>query len=355
MRTRSILFALTVLVLATQTNAQVIREYQVSRTSDMMIIDGKLSESSWINAPLTDPFIVYWDGSEARLNTQSKFLWDDNFLYIGFICEDPDVWGTFENRDDLLWNGEVVEILCDPNGDELNYFEVQVNPLETILDLLLNKPYFQGGRADLGWNLEKIQAAVWVDGTLNDLSDVDVKWECEVALPFDELAFMGPELNFPPLDGDQWRILVTRYDYERTGTERVEVTSWNQTDDRGFHVPTKFGRIIFSDELNVSVDQESFSYRKIESVDLRQNYPNPFNPSTYISFNLDRKNHIRLDVFDINGRLIRHLLNAEFNEGQYSVTWDGMNEKNNPVASGIYMLRLKTDESVQTKKMILAR
>jgi hypothetical protein len=165
------------------------------------------------------------------------------------------VWATLKNRDDHLWNGEVVEMICDPDGDGLNYFEVQVNPLGTLLDLTLTKAYSAGGQANMAWTLN-FTASVWVDGTLNDSSDVDTKWCCEVALPFKELAFMAPSLHFPPKDGEAWRILLTRYDYERKGSKIVELSAWNQTNSSSFHVPEKFGRIIFSANPIVSVERQ---------------------------------------------------------------------------------------------------
>lgn len=330
--------------------AQEIREYVVKKTTSRSNIDGQLTEPDWEAAALTEKFIIYWDGSVTNLTTQAKLLWDDQFLYIGFICEDPDVWATFDHRDDLLWNEEVIEILCDPDGDGINYFEVQVNPLGTILDLLLNKPYFQGGRADLTWNLDSLKAAVWIDGTVNNLNDTDQKWVCEVALPFKELAFMAPLLNFPPKDGDQWRILLTRYDYERTADQTVEVSSWNQTDSRGFHVPAKFGRIIFSDEYIVSVHSYDNQLYKPTRLDVIKNFPNPFNQSTKIHFTLSEPGFVNIKILNLRGRIIETIRYDNLPEGQHEITWDS---KGCP--SGIYFCRIETKAYNKTSKLVLEK
>lgn len=350
---RNLFLVLQVLLACLPVFPQTIREYTVNRASATLQIDGQLTESDWIAAPRTERFVWYTDGAATRLNTQAKMLWDEAYLYIGFICEDPDVWGTFKNRDDHLWNGEVVEILCDPDGDGLNYFEVQVNPLGTLLDLLLNRAYSVGGKANLTWNLDSLRADVWVDGTLNNLSDVDSQWTCEIRLPFSELAFMAPTQHFPPQPRDQWRILVTRYDYERTGAKVVEISSWNQTDSRGFHVPEKFGRITFSGETGASVPDVPTDTP--EHFRLRQNYPNPFNPATTIPFEIAQPAHVSLKIFDLAGREIVTLLDAELAAGSYHAVWHGKDGFQNPVAAGIYFLRMGVGGRVETKKMVFVR
>jgi hypothetical protein len=333
---------------------QTIREYTVQRALSPPVIDGKLTEPDWQAAAFTEKFVKYQDGSATQLDTEAKFLWDDDYLYIGFVCQDPDVWATMTNRDDLLWNGEVVEILCDPDGDGKDYIEIQVNPLGTMLDLFLEKPYSVGGQADIGWNLNGLKAQVWVDGTLNDQIHKDTQWTCEVALPFKELAFTAPSMNFPPKNGDSWRILVTRYDYERTGDMTVEISSWNQTDSRGFHVPEKFGRILFSQSV-VDVQEREAGKTVPADFGMIQNYPNPFNPATTIMFNVSEPSHITLRIFDILGKEILTLMDDSLNPGKYQIVWDSIDESGQAVTSGVYFVYLQSNSSIATRKILLAR
>jgi len=355
MRTQLSLILLLISIILNHLNAQEIREYVVKRTTGLIEIDGQFTEPDWEAAAFTERFVIYWDGSSTNLSTQAKLLWDDDFIYIGFKCEDPDVWATFENRDDLLWNEEVIEILCDPDGDGLNYFEVQVNPLETILDLFLDKAYYAGGRADLSWDLDSIKTAVWVDGTINNLDDNDIEWLCEVALPFQELASLAPSLNFPPNDSDQWRILLTRYDYQRTGDKIVEISSWNQTDSRGFHVPEKFGRIIFSTESVVSTRSNSRNTLQPNDIFLITNYPNPFNSSTVVEFNVPLSSHIVIKIYNITGNEVITLFDKTVPPGTHQAMWNGKNEYGNELASGIYFVRIQSDYFNKTSKIILTR
>jgi len=352
---RSLMILIMLLLIQNNLHAQAIREYEVKRSESVLEIDGRLDEASWQVAALTERFVHHQDGSATILSTQAKFLWDDENLYIGFICEDPDVWATLENRDDHLWNGEVVEILCDPDGDGLNYFEVQVNPLETILDLTLDKPYSEGGRADLNWNLNGVKAQVWVDGTLNNLDSVDIQWQCEVALPFSELAFMGPALHFPPIDGEEWRILVTRYDYDRVGDEFVEVSAWNQTNSTSFHVPERFGRIIFSEEYVVSKIEEKIETIRPANLNISKVYPNPFNPDARIIFNVPKTSNIEIIIYDILGRKINTLADKDYSPGQYTISWNGKDVSGKSMSSGIYFAIIYSTYGTDQKKLILVR
>lgn len=85
-------------------------------------------------------------------------------------------------------------------------------------------------------------------------------------------------------------------------------------------------------------------------VRLYQNYPNPFNPSTTIKFSLHEPGHVSLKVYDVMGRLVADLIDGKKGSGEYSVVFDG-----GGVTSGVYFYRLKTDRSVETRKMLLVK
>ncbi|MCE5250031.1 carbohydrate-binding family 9-like protein [bacterium] len=238
-----------IIVAAGMSYAQSIKEYTVKRAASPLQIDGKLTEPDWNTAPLTDRFVVYFDGSPTEFPTQAKMLWDDEYLYIAFIMTDKDVWGemtSWSPGDPCLCQEEVAEVFIDPDGDGLNYIETEINPLKTVMDLVLSKEFAKKGKANLEWKFEGIKVGVWVDGTLNDMSDTDTKWVCELAFPFKTMAFSAPSMNFPPKNGDTWRLNLYRYEYVRTGEKKNELSAWNMTDKkRGFHAPDRFGKVIF--------------------------------------------------------------------------------------------------------------
>ncbi len=96
---------------------------------------------------------------------------------------------------------------------------------------------------------------------------------------------------------------------------------------------------------------------------LEQNYPNPFNPITAIAFYLPHVSRITLHVYDIAGHRVRTLVSGSMSPGRHRVIWDGTDDSGRTVASGVYLYRLKVDNSsagsgrgfVQTRKMVLIR
>ena len=88
---------------------------------------------------------------------------------------------------------------------------------------------------------------------------------------------------------------------------------------------------------------------------LQQNYPNPFNPVTSINYQLANDAYVTLTVYDIMGQKIRTIINEDQSAGFRSVVWDGKDNYNNSVSSGVYLYRLHAGNYIQTRKMILMR
>ena len=92
---------------------------------------------------------------------------------------------------------------------------------------------------------------------------------------------------------------------------------------------------------------------------LGQNYPNPFNPSTTIAFDIpeDRTSgvQVELKVFNVRGQVIRNLVNDTKQPGRYVIQWNGENDNNEKVASGVYFYRVKAGDYVATRKMVLLK
>ncbi len=85
------------------------------------------------------------------------------------------------------------------------------------------------------------------------------------------------------------------------------------------------------------------------------NYPNPFNPETTISFNNPESGKVSLSIYNIKGQLVKTLIDEETPAGTHSLVWNGKDERGKNVASGIYFTKIKTDNSIQTKKMLLMK
>ncbi len=88
---------------------------------------------------------------------------------------------------------------------------------------------------------------------------------------------------------------------------------------------------------------------------LQQNYPNPFNPTTEISYELPQAGFVQLSIFNLLGQKISTLVNERQTAGSYHVNWNGLDEQGKQVPTGLYIYRLKSDNRVQVKKMVLTR
>ena len=85
------------------------------------------------------------------------------------------------------------------------------------------------------------------------------------------------------------------------------------------------------------------------------NHPNPFNPSTSIEFKLPTEGKLTLKIFDVLGREIVTLIDAQKQSGSYTIDWDGRNSFGNQVASGVYFYRIQFENQIINKKMLLVR
>jgi hypothetical protein len=92
-----------------------------------------------------------------------------------------------------------------------------------------------------------------------------------------------------------------------------------------------------------------------EEMGLRQNYPNPFNPSTTIAFSLNSTTDVNLLIYNIQGKIVKHLVSGNYPAGIYNVEWDGRNENGTKISSGIYFYRLQAGSYIKMKKMIFAK
>lgn len=92
-----------------------------------------------------------------------------------------------------------------------------------------------------------------------------------------------------------------------------------------------------------------------ETVVLEQNAPNPFNPSTTIRYDLSRHARVTLAVYDVRGKRVRTLVDADEAPGQHQVDWDAHDSAGRRVASGVYFYRLHAGGEVQTRRMVLLK
>jgi hypothetical protein len=191
------------------------RGYVCHRLDEPITIDGALDDRGWRKVPWTEDFVDI-EGDirpRPRFRTRAKMAWDDGFFYIAAELDEPDVWATLTKHDAVIFHDNDVEVFIDPDGDNHEYYEFEINALNTGWDLLLRKPYRDGGPAENSWEIPGLQTAVAVAGTINQPGDRDRGWTVEIAFPWNVLAEFAHRPS-PPRDGDTWRVNFSRVEWE---------------------------------------------------------------------------------------------------------------------------------------------
>jgi hypothetical protein len=188
------------------------RGYVAYRTGVPLVIDGRLGEPIWKKSRWTEDFVDIEGTAKPRLRTRAKIAWDETYLYIAAELEERHLWGTLTKRDTVIFYDNDFEVFIDPDGDSHEYYEFEMNALNTVWDLFLPLPYKDGGKAVDAWNIEGVKSAVALRGTLNDPRDVDSGWSVEIAMPWTALKPYAHR-SAPPADGDQWRVNFSRVEW----------------------------------------------------------------------------------------------------------------------------------------------
>jgi hypothetical protein len=235
--------------------AQQPREYLCRRTPAPPRIDGRLDDPAWRAAAWTADFVDI-EGSRKprpRFRTRARMLWDDEFFYVAADMEEPHVWATLTEHDAVIFRDNDFEVFLNPSGDGLNYFEFEINALNTGWDLFLPKPYKKKGRADNSWEVPGLRTAVHVDGTLNDPRDRDRGWTVEMAFPW--TAFASRAAVRRPAAGDVWRVNFSRVEwrvevrdgrYVKVPGRKEDNWVWSPQGVVDMHVPEKWGFVRFA-------------------------------------------------------------------------------------------------------------
>ncbi|GHU35584.1 hypothetical protein FACS1894105_04560 [Clostridia bacterium] len=239
--------------------------------------DGNLDKPFWQNAPFSEEFLdIEWDAKPKPYHrTRMKMQWDDKYLYIGAMLEENQIWATVTERDATIYVDPDFEVFIDPDGDTHNYYELEINALNTLWDLLLLKPYRDGGPFIVGWDIRGVKTGVRIMGKLNDPASVNENkgWSVELALPWRILGECAGKRT-PPQQGDYWRIDFSRVEWRteiRDGKFQKVVNPetgrpygednwiWSPIGAVDMHRPEFWGFLVFADNA-----QESFTIPQVE-------------------------------------------------------------------------------------------
>lgn len=213
-------------------------EYTAVRAPKAPVIDGKLDDAVW-QAAKEQPLTRSFDGTPVSKKTTFRMLYDDANLYVAFYAEDADIWGTLKNKDDSIYNEDVVEVFLDADADGKTYNELQVSPHNVNFDAS-----FVARRSDLAEAMKwesGMKTAVFIKGTLDDNTDTDEYWTAEMQIPLSRLTAVP---HVPIAKGDRWRFNAYRLEH-LTRRTNIEGQSFSPLFVGDFHALPRFGWLSF--------------------------------------------------------------------------------------------------------------
>ena len=213
------------------------KKYACPRTNNPIHIDGKSDEEDWEKAQYTDYFVDIEgeDMPSPGKDTRVKMLWDSTYLYVFALMEEPHVWGKIKQRDEVIFYDDDFEVFIDTDGDTHGYGELEINALGTVWDLMLTKPYRDGGKAITNWDISGLKTDVHVNGTINNSQDTDEGWSAEIAIPWKALFKLAGRKSGPQA-GDRFRVNFSRVDWEMVINNGVYE---KKRDDEGDVLPAR--------------------------------------------------------------------------------------------------------------------
>lgn len=238
--------------------------YLCKRAAVPFELNGRLDKPFWDAAPFTDLFqdIEGAHMPAPRFHTRAKMLWDNENLYVGAILEGDEIWGNILQRDDVIFQDNDFEIFIDPDSDTQQYYEFEMNVLNTVWDLFLPVAYRDGGSGLNGYDIHGLRSAVHVEGSINEPGAANRSWSVEVVIPFAAITECSPGKR-PPKAGEYYRMNFSRVQWKvdvEDGKYRKQLSPdtglplpednwvWAPTGVINIHYPELWAFVFFADE-----------------------------------------------------------------------------------------------------------
>ena len=109
------------------------------------------------------------------------------------------------------------------------------------------------------------------------------------------------------------------------------------------------------ESLLVAAGDQYINTTITDNFALLSSYPNPFNPQTTITYELKMDGIVNIGIYNVLGQKVATLINDHKNVGVYSVVWNGLEDSGSQAASGLYLVKLTTDQNIVTNKITLLR
>lgn len=251
-------------------------------------LDGDIRKPFWSRGAWTDDFhdIEGDFRPMPRKRTRAKVLWNEEALWIACELEEDRAWATVTQRDQLIYTDNDFEVFLAPQDTSHLYYELEMNALGTVWDLLMERPQRDCVRRIIGWDIHGLECAVKVDGALNDPKTGSRCWTAEMKLPWFSLRECGKDecypTHFAPDTGEVWRMNFSRVEYDTVinggkyekardedGREKPEHNwVWAPTGVIDIHMPEMWGYLVFTRDgeehpLPLEEDRQKLKLRRL--------------------------------------------------------------------------------------------
>jgi len=156
-------------------------------------------------------------------------------------------------------------------------------------------------------------------------------------------------------DGDFYVVIMNVPNSNLIGVDTsTSGNSYNKAGANADWMPMASGELMMRAIVEVLTDNDDNTAPAL-STKLGGNYPNPFNPETTISYSLKDAQDVKIEIYNVKGQLVRTLINETQAAGDHKVIWTGTDNRNRPVASGLYYYKMTAGKYSSSKKMILMK
>jgi hypothetical protein len=197
----------------------------------------KADNAAWADVPTIEWGPAPWVTRFRGVSTPGAF-------FLRFDVYDEKPWHTMTRRDEHIWEEEVVEIFLDPDRTGLNYYELEINPVNVLCDLVVVKPWPEL-HSDPAWDFAGVETRVVPYRGEHAGPD---GWTATARLPWEGFRALPSRVPLPPGAGDRWRFNLYRIK-RPNGPARphddVVHAAWSPTGGPSFHVPAAFRDLVF--------------------------------------------------------------------------------------------------------------
>jgi len=329
----------------------------------------------WVCADRANAVSVKGDGSWTQQSNPDDnnncLLWEptsevSGILWVGgevtgLKSIDDTVWSSYSYNDHGIETSNIADMLMDDSGNiwivgwHLENFNGNntVGYLNEINQLMTNCIAREGNTLWIG-SLPYSNALGGItkfDGTNftnyhSGNSDLPGNSVTKIVVSGNGRKYVGTTEGLAVFDDVNAMTIYTR---ENSGLPDNNISAMDIDNDGNLWIGTESGGLAILGDVNITAVEEEEIILPTNYI-LEQNYPNPFNPSTKISFSLPNNTHVKLNIYNSLGQIVRTVANSNFIAGQYNLDFNA-----STLSSGVYFYQIITKHFVVTKKMLLIK